>query len=49
MEEVFHTLSGENALGNRVTTEKRGWHRCGTYQIGSDAKVSGGIVKVKRK
>ena len=26
-----------------------GWHQCGTCQMDSDAKVSGGVAKVERK
>ena len=52
MEEMFRTFSGENALENHVTIgekKKKRWHRYGTCQIGSDAKVSGGVIKVKEK
>ena len=29
--------------------KKRGWHRCSTCQMGSDAKVSDNVVKFKRE
>ena len=47
---VFCILSSENVLGNRlIAKEKRGWHRYGTCQMGSNAKVSDSVVKVKKK
>ena len=30
-----------------MVTKERGWHRCGTCQMDSDAKVSNGVIKVK--
>ena len=37
-------------FGNHVVTKERGgWHRCGTYQMDLDAKVSNDIIKVESK
>ena len=36
-------------FGNHVVAKERGWHRCGTCQIGFDDKVSYDTIKVESK